>query len=490
VRLPDSRTAFYDHQAAELEEHGMEEARGLLWTMRVGKSKTAIDRSSLLWQWGKIRGALVFAPTGVHRQWAEEQVPAHCGVPNFAHAWDTSGREEPSHRAAMVMLEAQGGGRSRMFQARSLPFLCVNTEAMHWPAVKKAVRDYVKALHGQVHVIADESHMFRTPGAVRTAFLRTVAKRCAYRTILTGTPVGNSVRGLYSQFEVLRRGALGHFTFEDYKDEFLIRRPFGPPGRRKLVEVGQQNLGKLSDLCRQFASVIRREDCPDLPPLIRARRLFEPHPSALRELRRLEGNVDIEVAPGAPGELPSGPLALLAAKCRAASGWGADWEPLYPPEECPRLAALRDTLLEADGRAVVWCRYRQDVQRVVEDLCAAEDRYGIGQWAAYGHHGGYDTYVREEQRGRWAGTPRAVLVATPETAGVGIDLSAASDIVWYSHTWDAVTRAQADERCTALGGAAVGVTDLCGAGTEDVRILDAHDRKADVAEEVKAGMLA
>ena len=81
-------------------------------------------------------------------------------------------------------------------------------------------------------------------------------------------------------------------------------------------------------------------------------------------------------------------------------------------------------------------------------------------------------------------------MSTPETAGVGLDLSAASDVVGYSHTWDIIMKDQADERCSGMGKASVSVTDLEAVGTIDGQILGCHRRKRSVSAEVAREILA
>ena len=67
----------WTHQLEELEEFGLDKARGLLWGMRTGKSRIIVDSANALRDGGKIRGGLIFAPNGVHLNWVLKQIPFH-----------------------------------------------------------------------------------------------------------------------------------------------------------------------------------------------------------------------------------------------------------------------------------------------------------------------------------------------------------------------------------------------------------------------------
>ena len=45
--------------------------------MGTGKSKVLIDNMSMLYDKGKINGALIIAPKGVYKNWYEGEIPTH-----------------------------------------------------------------------------------------------------------------------------------------------------------------------------------------------------------------------------------------------------------------------------------------------------------------------------------------------------------------------------------------------------------------------------
>ena len=67
----------FNHQREELFSHGLDSQRAIFWEQGTGKSKLTIDTACMLWLAKKINGVVVIAPNGVHRNWIEEELPAH-----------------------------------------------------------------------------------------------------------------------------------------------------------------------------------------------------------------------------------------------------------------------------------------------------------------------------------------------------------------------------------------------------------------------------
>jgi len=75
---PDFKTVPFKHQLDEFTEFHHALTRAIFWEQGTGKTKLIIDTACALFQAGKITGVLVVAPNGVHRNWVEDEIPAHC----------------------------------------------------------------------------------------------------------------------------------------------------------------------------------------------------------------------------------------------------------------------------------------------------------------------------------------------------------------------------------------------------------------------------
>ena len=71
------RTKPYAHQLAALEKSWNKKEYGYFMEMGTGKTKVLIDNMSMLYDKGKIDGALIVAPKGVYTNWLSQEIPIH-----------------------------------------------------------------------------------------------------------------------------------------------------------------------------------------------------------------------------------------------------------------------------------------------------------------------------------------------------------------------------------------------------------------------------
>ena len=71
------KTKPYAHQIKALEKSWNKEVYALFMEMGTGKSKVLIDNISMLYDRGKINGALIIAPKGVYKNWQDSEIPIH-----------------------------------------------------------------------------------------------------------------------------------------------------------------------------------------------------------------------------------------------------------------------------------------------------------------------------------------------------------------------------------------------------------------------------
>jgi len=150
---------------------------------------------------------------------------------------------------------------------------------------------------------------------------------------------------------------------------------------------------------------------------------------------------------------------------------------LVSDDENPRLQAMLDEVRSSDGKAIVWCKYREDIRRVVRALAAEGIR-------CVEYHGAVHSQAKRQQAiDDFNNDPSVrVFVGQPKAGGQGLDLSAADLILWYSHTFDLIERDQANERATQIGGKTVTIKDFVTPGTVDEYILANLGEKRSVSE--------
>jgi hypothetical protein len=71
------KTKPYAHQETALEKSWDKIEYGYFMEMGTGKSKVLVDNMAMLYDKGKINGALIIAPKGVYNNWYTSEIPTH-----------------------------------------------------------------------------------------------------------------------------------------------------------------------------------------------------------------------------------------------------------------------------------------------------------------------------------------------------------------------------------------------------------------------------
>lgn len=465
------KTSPFIHQLRELEEHGLVAARALFWQMRTGKSKAIVDTACLAFTLGLIDTVIVFAPNGVHENWVQRELPLHHwdNVERLAYFWRTDQRDDPEFIEAFD---------AAMETKKKLSWFSFSSAVMTRDDVRKLVKKVVKKR--RCMVVFDESHDWRSPGSKRTKMARALTLHCPMRRILTGTSADNSPLHLFTQYELLGSEALGFGTFEDFEEryaEYEMKKTFHGKQYPKLKEY--KHLDELRAKIAPLTSVVLRTDCHDLPALVPDRRTIELTEEQKRVYRELQSQYRLELE--LHGKVSVGEKTQKMVKLQqVVSGYLKDeyGKVHWLAGGNPRLDAVKHEVLMSAGRVIVWCQFHEDLDAVAAGLRA------IGR-EVLEYHGRTSSKMKEKARRSFDplsgdGDYGPDLVAQAQAGGAGLALGA-DRIIWYSHTFSAITRQQADERATIMGGKNIRVTDFVAPGI-DPYILDHVKKNVAIAD--------
>lgn len=477
------KTPPYDHQIREFEKYAGAVARAKGWTMRTGKSKSVIDKACFLHteggEVGKIDGVLIFAPNGVHANWIIRELPLHTwdSVATVGLIWQSEAtgvlaeKLKPSEERARFW-----DTLAKLKTDKRLAFLAVNSESMTRADVRKAVARFLKSRR-RVFGVIDESDDFGTPGSIRTKMARALMRRCAYREILSGTIITGSPLAAFSQFECLKKGALGFERYQDFKARYAIVEVQNARGRQFPKVIGYQNEDELQERMARFISVVTRDDVKGMPGLVHETVEIEPTPQQLAIYRELHNSFRVAVE---NDEISVGERAPRLQKMQQVfSGFIKDEHGRVRkiPGGNPRLDALSREVFLAPGKVIIWCNFQADIDFVRERLLA--DGHKIAEY-----HG----RVSDKAKSQALTTFREnrdvkALIGHVQSCGRGHDLSVAQKILNYSHTFSARLIVQALERATKIGAKNIHVVDFVAPGP-DKYILSVTQQRRDVADAI------
>ena len=169
-----------------LEKSWNRETYAYFMEMGTGKTKVLIDNLAMLYDKGKVNGALIIAPKGVVGTWYNNELPTHL----------------PSHIAHVTTLwqsnitKKQQEKLESLFEVEeSLHILIMNVEAFSTTKGMEFANKFLSC-HETLMAI-DESTTIKTPTAKRTKNIIKLAAAAKYRRIMTGSPVTKNPLDLY-----------------------------------------------------------------------------------------------------------------------------------------------------------------------------------------------------------------------------------------------------------------------------------------------------
>jgi len=477
------KTPPYEHQLREFEEHAEAPARALAWSMRTGKSKSCIDRACHLYQRGLIDAVLIFAPNGVHHNWIAKEFPAHAwdGVPLECLVWRSADNSKRAankitwnrHIAWEEQREAWYARLKLMRKSRKLFVLSVNTESMTRKDVRAVVARFIK--HRRVLVVFDESDDWGTPGSKRTKMARALARKCPFRIIMSGTIIGSSPLAAFSQYELLKPGALGFEKYAPFKDHIAITEDAYFGNRKFPKIIGFKNEDDLRERMAKWTSVVLRDDCHDMPDLIPGVVNIVPTEEQFAAYRDLHEDFILSLG---DQTVSVGERAQRFGKMQQVfSGFVIDERKKvrFIPGENPRLDALSEHVYAAPGKVIIWCQFQADIDLVKARMLADGVKF-------VEYHGRVSNESKLKSLRTFAENREyKALIGHVQSGGRGVDMSAASHIFNYSHTQKARMRLQALERATAIGGKNIHYFDFIAPGP-DRAILTRTNSRIDIAD--------
>ena len=177
--------------------------------MGTGKSKVLLDNIAMLYDKGKINGALLIAPKGVYKNWFDSEIPTH--LPDHIEHNTVLWKATQSQRQKLLL-------NSLFKTGEDLHILIMNVEAL---STSKGVEFAQKFLNSHSTLMAiDESTTIKNPDAKRTKNIVKLGEMSKYRRILTGSPVTKSPLDLYKQCEFLDPWLLGHSSYYTFRTRY------------------------------------------------------------------------------------------------------------------------------------------------------------------------------------------------------------------------------------------------------------------------------
>ena len=463
------KTKPYQHQLKALELSWKKSYFAYFMEMGTGKSKVLLDNIAMLYDAGKINGALIVAPKGVVGTWYKQEIPTHLvdHIENTTVLWQANITKGQSRKLGTLFKTGE-----------ELHILIMNVEAF---STRKGVDFAAKFLscHNTLMAI-DESTTIKNPDAQRTKNICKLGPSAKYKRILTGSPITKSPLDLYKQCDFLASELLGHSSYYTFRTRYAIMKTANFGGRSVQIVVGYRNLPELSEKLQPFSFRVLKDDCLDLPKktfMKRTIQLSEEQQKLYSQMKQMA----LAVMNDKMTTTATAMTQLMRLQQITCGHFKAD-DGTVQQIKNNRITELMDVLDEIHGKVVIWAHWKNDIKTIVEHV---KKEYGDNSIVTY--YG--DTSVDDRQKAiKLIQDPNSTvrfIVGTPATGGYGITLTEASTMVYYSNGYDLEKRMQSEARIDRIGQKrAMTYIDILCENTVDERIVKALRAKVNIASQV------
>lgn len=430
------KTDPYQHQRVAFNFARVLPHSALLMEMGVGKSKVAIDVACWRYLEEQIKNVLVVAPNSVLENWVDE--------------WNKHAT------VSTKIFVAIGGSKSKRLEQLRLSMISraddlsvgiINYEALRsW---KEDVKVFFKQRVpvggdrlGWQQIIADESSKIKNPQSQQAKAMWQLFKHTPYKMILTGTPVTQWPLDIFGQYRFLDDSIYGTRWF-NFKHRYAV---FGGYGGYEVISY--QHIEEFKRLLFSHAVRFTKDRCLDLPKKVYTTLRCDLSVEQVRLYKEMSTQMMAELN---EMERVTAVIALTKIlRLQQITGGFVKTEggAIRHLQDNAKLKLLEDTLsdLVVNGhKVIIWCRFIAEIEAIIK-LCTEKD---YGAVALYGAVPAEDRQelVRSFQEDKGV----SIFIGQPTTGGLGINLTAADRVIYYSNTWSLQDRLQSEDRAHRIG---------------------------------------
>ena len=462
------KTNPYIHQMNALEKSWNKENFAYFMEMGTGKTKVLIDNLAMLYDKGKVDGALIIAPKGVVKTWYEQELPTHLPdhIDHTTVLWQANITKTQREKLESVLQNET-----------TLHILIMNVEGLSTDKGVNFARKFLSS-HNTLMAV-DESTTIKNPSAKRTKNIIAIGKQAKYRRIMTGSPITKNPLDLYSQCEFLDPWLLDFASYYAFRNRYAEMKTMHVRGRSIQVVNKFRNLSELSDTVKTFSDRVLKEDCLDLPP----KNFIKRYVTLTPDQKKVYEQMKKQAVAHLNGKVTSTMTVLtqLMRLHQITCGHFTADDGSTQSVENNRFKELMSILEETEGKAIIWANYQLSVGEIIQKIIK---EYGEDSYVHY--YGLTSQEDRQDFIRKFQNNPKCrFLIGTPQTGGYGITLTQANTVIYYSNGYDLEKRLQSEDRAHRIGQKkTVTYIDLICENTVDEKIVKALRDKINIASEV------
>lgn len=421
----------------------------LLMEMGCGKTITSIAVSGCLYQSGKIKKILIVAPVSVLEVWDE-------GYNKFANFPYT-----------LTLLKGSCSEKAEMLEEISdegLQIVVVNYESA-WKLERELL------IFNADLIIADEGHKIKSPQASVSKGMHSLGDRARYKLLLTGTLITNNETDVFSQYRFVNSDLFGT-NFNEFKSNY-----FDICGNSNYTLAYREC--KRREFLKKLHSIayrVTKAECLELPDITEKVRIVELESEAMKLYSNFDQMLHSQVE---NSNVRSKNVLIKNLRLSQITGGhfidNMSMDNVVSTAKLEVLSDIIDLAISEGKKLVVMARFKaelNDIQKLLE-------KKGLGYSVVRGGVKKRDEEIRKFQEN----DKYKIFIGQIATASLGINLTVASLMVFYSFDYSMSNFVQAKarihrisqrENCTYIY--------LIAKNTIDCKVYNSLCKKVDLAK--------
>jgi SNF2 family DNA or RNA helicase len=430
----------------------------------LGKTKSAIDLCEYWVEQNTIQKIIILCPNFVKLVWKKElALHAKLGMPIYT--INGSDGFKRYHYLSLAHKE------QRCWIVCNYEELLTSV----FPELKYEVENFKCA------IIGDESTRMKNRVAKSAKEAVVLSAKCKKILALTGTPVTNNPLDFWMQFKFL--GAeLGFATYAAFQNRYAIMGGFRTPSGQPTQVIKWINLDELKEKVSAFSLRKTKEECLDLPPKVYQTLDIELSTETKKMYKQMKDEAAIELQQEATeraGRVSASNIITKILRLSQITGGTLKMEDGTTTRfnAQPKVEAILTLLeeIEPTHQVIIWARFTEEIRMLHDKL----DEVHITNTMNYGNT---KTDDREKNIDDFQAGKTRVFIAQPHALGMGVTLTAASYVIYYSNDFSMEARMQSEDRAHRIGqDKTVVYIELIAKNTVDKLVKRALEAKQDLA---------
>jgi len=491
------KTQPFAHQIRAFEKAQLTNVFANFSDQGTGKTWSSIAEIFALAQLGKIDRVLILAPKGVDANWTNIELPVHA----------------PDEAAIVALWRPKETKKwkeemTNFFASKQVKILAMNWDAIAFKRGYEVAEWFLSCGSGMI--IADESQRIKNPKAKRTKAALKLAAKAKFKRILTGTPATRAPFDLWSQFAFLDERILNIPSYRafccrhavmasgsDY-EMIAIKQKIKQKIKRQYLNANQEmierlvnkrtplivkrdvngapmylKLEEIQQKIEQHSFRVTKEECLDLPSKIYTQMFFELTTQQQKIYNELKYKLRLILDDDTIQPLIK--LTALQKMSQVCSGYFITQEGSTEKIEGanPKLQLLEEKLNGTP--TIIWSIMRQESNDIVTVCKKLQLNY-------VEYHGEINDKDKAEAIKKFQDGTAQIFIGRQQSAGLGLTLTAAQEVIYYSNSFNLEHRLQSEDRAHRIGQTTkVLYTDLIAEHTVECEMIRALQRKDDMA---------